>query len=158
MFKSQLTINFLSSRNSRNVQVWRYHCQAWNCSKNVSFFTDSCVCHGWQCGLQLCIEMLYYFLVGTPRKTIFRHWGGELPNAMGSPVTVRTIGEYLAQMRKKVAQHGFRKMMNIQLTGHVQIDETFVATKRKHNRGRVRRNRKFTLVKHYFFSLFLSSR
>jgi len=74
--------------------------------------------------------------------------GGELPNGMGSPVTARTIGEYLQQMRHKVAQHGFRQMINTRLTGHVHIDETFVATKRKHNRGRVKRNRKFTLVRH----------
>ena len=129
-------------------KTWWYRCNVWNCNNTETFFTDSCVCHGWRCGLQLCIEIIFAFLLGTPRKTIFRQWGGELPNGMGSPVTARTIGEYLQQMRHKVAQHGFRQMINTRLTGHVQIDETFVATKRKHNRGRVKRNRKFTLVRH----------
>ena len=141
---------FLRISNSRKgpTKTWWYRCNVWNCNNTETFFTDSCVCHGWRCGLQLCIEIIFAFLLGTPRKTIFRQWGGELPNGMGSPVTARTIGEYLQQMRHKVAQHGFRQMINTRLTGHVQIDETFVATKRKHNRGRVKRNRKFTLVRH----------
>jgi len=82
-------------------------------------------------------------------------WGGNLPGAKGSPLTAKTIGEYLMQMRAKVATIGFRDMMQMTLTGHVQIDETFVATRRKQNTGRAKPNRKFTLVKSYFLCLFL---
>ena len=44
-------------------------------------------------------------------------------------------------------------MMSYSLSGHVQIDETFCKTKRKHNTGRVKRGRKFTLVNFYFLLL-----
>ena len=96
-----------------------------------------------------CVSKLFLLFCSVRHgEKSFVNGGGELPNGRGSPITARTIGEYLQQMRHKVAQHGFRQMMNIRLSGHVQIDETFVATKRKHNRGRVKRNRKFTLVRH----------
>ena len=100
--------------------------------------------------------MLWHFLQGTSRGKIYRLWGGELPGADGSPVTPHTIGNYLYDMRKKVAQVGFQDMMTYRLGGNVQVDETFVRTKRKFNTGRVTRGRRYTLVNFHFHKKSLS--
>ena len=118
--------------------------------KLQSFFRETAVCYTWRCGIILCLEMVWHFLQGTSRKKIYRLWGANLPGDQGSPVTIRTIGNYLHDLRTKVAQVGFRDMMTYRLGGHVQLDETFVRTKRKFNTGRVTRGRKFTLVKFHF--------
>ena len=97
-------------------------------------------------------------MIGTSRKRIYRLWGGDLPGDKGNPLTVRTIGVYLHHMRTRIAQVGFRDMMTYSLSGRVQIDETFVATKRKNNTGRVKRGRKFTLVNSYFLVVIMCRR
>ena len=100
----------------------------------------------WRCGVQVTVWMIWYFINNYSRSHIYQLLGGDLPAPHGSPITKDTISIYIAALTDRVAAVGLRKLLRYQLTGKVQIDETFVRTPRKHNRGRIQRGRTYTLV------------
>ena len=61
-------------------------------------------------------------------------------------MNIHTIGLYFRDMTERVGAVGFRKLLTYRLSGKVQVDESFVRTPRKHNVGRIVRNRSYTLV------------
>ena len=93
----------------------------------------------WRCGVQVTVWMIWYFINNYSRSHIYQLLGGDLPAPHGSPITKDTISIYIAALTDRVAAVGLRKLLTYQLTGKVQIDETFVRTPRKHNRGRIQR-------------------
>ena len=112
----------------------------------MTFCKDSAICKNWRCGVQVTVWMIWYFLQKYSRSHIYRLWGGDLPEPHGCPVNIHTIGLYLRDMTERVGAVGFRKLLTYRLSGKVQVDESFVRTPRKHNVGRIVRNRTYTLV------------
>ena len=113
----------------------------------LSFFKPSAVCANWRGhGYIITVRLIYYFKMGFSVKKIWRLMGGDLPGDKGCPISRQLIGKYLFDMRKRVAEVGYQKLIGVRLAGPCQADETFVRTKAKFNRGRARVNRKFTLV------------
>ena len=94
----------------------------------------------------MCVRLLYYFKMGYNRTHVWHLMGADQPDGRGSPLTKKTIGNYLAQIRRRVALVGLQKMLQVRLSGPCQADESFVRTGRKHNVGRVIAGRKHTLV------------
>ena len=90
--------------------------------------------------------MIFYFKQGYAPGHVFVLMGGDQPGDRGSPVTRKTIGKYLADIRDRVAIVGLRKMLQVRLNGPCQADESFVRASRKHNVGRINPGRKHTLV------------
>ena len=125
----------------------RVRLECTSCSKGkLGFYKDSAVMKTWRCGVQITVWMVWYFINGYSRGHIYQLLGGDLPPPHGSPITKDTISGYIAALTDRVAAVGFRKLLTYQLTGKVQIDETFIASPRKHNKGRLKLGRKFTLV------------
>jgi len=123
--------------------------------RRMSFFKPSSVVYGWRCGVIVCVRMLYYFKMGYNRTHIWHLMGADQPDGRGSPLTKQTIGNYLSQIRSRVALVGLQKMLQVRLSGPCQADESFVRCARKHNVGRINPGRKHTLViLIYFFFTF----
>ena len=131
----------------RRLRESRLRLQCNSCDKGKKgFYKDSAVMKNWRCGVQITVWMVWYFLNGYGRSHIYQLLGGDLPQPHGSPITKDTISIYIAALTDRVAVVGLRKLLTYRLTGTVQIDETFVRSPRKHNRGRLAMGRKFTLV------------
>ena len=113
---------------------------------HMKFYKDTAAMKNWRCGVQITVWMVWYFINGYARSHIYQLLGGDLPQPHGSPITKDTISTYIAALTDRVAVVGLRKLLTYRLTGKVQIDETFVRSPRKHNRGRLEIGRKFTLV------------
>ena len=118
------------------------------CCRNyhITFYKDNAVMKNWRCGVQITVWIVWYYINGYSRSHIYQLLGGDLPEPHGSPITKQTISTYIAALTDRVAAVGLRKLLTYRLTGKVQIDETFVRSPRKHNRGRLEIGRKFTLV------------
>ena len=146
------TLYTLSNRLQEKKKCYR--CRS--CSKQkMSFFKPSSVFYGWRCGVIVCARMLYYFKMGYNRTHIWHLMGADQPDGRGSPLTKQTIGNYLSQIRSRVALVGLQKMLQVRLSGPCQADESFVRCARKHNVGRINPGRKHTLViLIYFFFTF----
>ena len=96
-----------------------------------------------------------FFKMGYNRTHIWHLMGADQPDGRGSPLTKKTIGNYLSQIRSRVALVGLQKMLQVRLSGPCQADESFVRCARKHNVGRINPGRKHTLViLIYFFFTF----
>ena len=131
-----------------------YRCVS--CKRDTrAFFKPSAVCANWKLNYIILVRLIYYFKMGFSVKKIYRLMGGNLPGDRGCPIARKSIGKYLFQMRKRVADVGFQKLLGVRLAGPCQADETFVRTKAKFNRGRARVNRKFTLVSTYIMAKIL---
>ena len=130
-------------RKTREKQIY-YVCKV--CRKQRTFLKDSAVCKNWRCGVQVMVWMIWYFLQKYSRSHIYRLLGGDLPEPHGCPINIHTIGLYIRDMTERVGAVGFRKLLTYRLSGKVQVDESFVRTPRKHNVGRIVRNRPYTLV------------
>ena len=133
-------------RESRIRLRCRARRNARQCNQKLSFYKDTAVMKNWRCGVQITVWIVWYYLNAYSRGHIYQLLGGDLPPPHGSPITKDTISSYIAALTDRVAAVGLRKLLSYQLTGKVQIDETFVRSPRKHNRGRFPMGRKFTLV------------
>ena len=129
---------------SREKQIY-YRCKVCQ-RKQHTLYKDSAVCKNWRCGVQITIWIIWYFLQQYSRSHVYRLLGGDLPEPHGSPLHINTIGLYFRDMTERVGAVGFRKLLTYRLSGKVQIDESFVRSPRKHNVGRIVRNRCYTLV------------